>query len=354
MDQIKPEDLQAIRLLLEQNLITPSQEARLLTALRHGAELAIAVSQTPMVEAIKLASIQSRARALPVNVTEEKPPQGGRSTASPQKVHIDPEHDPKLLVELKVHEPSRNLPPPDDDFDLPDEMDGEPAVPIRTAPSAFALLDQDLDLDLDESLDYPIGTPVDEKGREEPNKPPSLASRKLLSMIDQALQAKSERPGGSDSKTKIPVPVPVPKVPANRLRPHDAPGTYQASAKPMQTFDLQDDENITIIGDVNHLLADAISKERKGLVLDMNMTENNLRLFDSTGELEVERTIKEDHAERVWARIKAMGRVEQIVGENRQKGICRIESRHEKRRLLIDVEKGSKGRDVITLYFAAI
>lgn len=362
MSQIQPKDERLLTLLMEQQQITPSQSARVRAQLNRGMEIHEALAKTPLVDALKLASVEAMAANQSNSSKEVKkptftPPAVVAPAPAPPANRVPSLDDADLDIEL--NQPAevnfgsgtyqlKNLGPVselDDDFD---DSHGDPAdleldADLELEPQHLAAsheLDDELMLpdddiasadtrrnfsDFGDDLDMPGKTPVpvrqqimvDEMEFELP--PPPKPAQKLTTNFDADLDAVIEQAMSGEH----PIPV-ISEGEFTRLAPLQDKDSFRSPQKSMQVFNTADDEGINLIREVNEIFARVLDAGGTGFAIDPRRAEENLIIYDSAGAIASQETIQRDRIDKVANRLKVMGRLEPWRRQNAQKVHFRI------------------------------
>jgi hypothetical protein len=375
---VKRQDEEVLRLLLKEQLITKVQETRLRAGLKRGMSLNEAVSRTPLVDTVKLASIQSIAtQNLDLHPQEpERSSKSGRvhklgSDGGETLGDIDPELRGFRIENLgPVKE--RDEPPPQIDDGVPtydledlqahasgdtDEFDDLDLTDEDSIGDTATGL-EDLDLDLDDDIELksvergPVAAGEDEIEtlRIFPKKKDDPKNQEFLREVDSALeQAFEKKTTGSRSSAEVPV---RNAASEDMLEPLADPAAYMPTGSAAaQTYDLADSEGITLIEKVNGIFIKAVQNDDSGFRLDPARQTGNLQRFGSDQRASNAETI--DHAviEKVINRIKVMARLEPWRPQATQKGMFRV--RHEKHKAGVYVQADpAEDREVLTVHIA--
>lgn len=380
MSEIAPKDEKLLQLLTEHGLITTAQASRVKNALMRGVDMIEAIHATPLVEPLKLASMQS---LLAAHSTDAAPLAAATAPSSPKVPRpftpIHPELD-EIDLELDIdHGPTlnlggesfelRNLGPVeskdeldldlatgahdqspvelDEDFILPDSEDhrADHTPPAKTSrPISEASLD---DLDLPE--EHP-STPAKSRSRR-PAPPPEpspeeldaemdvpaslsknvpLSSIKLSTgfeaevaeLIDGAMDVKSQpAKAGRADRPKIP------ELPEEEFDVLMSIGNHEEFSSPLkttQTYSTSDDEGINLIRHVNEIIGSVLDQRGQGFLIDSRRTENNLILYNPAGGMARRQTIESPMIDKVINRLKVMSRLEPWRRQKAQKGIFKF------------------------------
>jgi len=348
-------DDRAITLLVQQGLITDSQAKRLRTAVKRGMALGEAVVKTPMVDPVKLITIQSMvAQNLPV-----APPQ------EPAKPPLAPDPDMDLEVDLiDDREPLKigndefrikNRGPvgsvsDDLDLDFDDEANMEtvgPASPIRPKLPSIDLAEAptlskgEIDDLADSDFEFPDPEPLAAEEREQ-------FKEQVDSLLDEAFDTKS-KPRIVKPSHGTPAP-PMPSYVSPRLEPLADKESYREGKRQIQTFDLADDEGINLIRQVNEIFERAINGNASAFQLVADAVPQNLRMFDANGRISSEDSIDADSIEKVVNRIKVMARIEVWRRLPVQKGFLRLIHAGTSWECFLKSETEAERKEVVTVY----
>ncbi|MCC6546440.1 hypothetical protein IT570_04655 [Candidatus Sumerlaeota bacterium] len=354
MSPLQPKDERLLTLLLEQQQITPSQSARLRAQLGRGMEIHEALAKTPLVDALKLASIESIAANQANSSKEVRKP-----TFSPTVVAPAPSQPASRLptlddadLDLELDQPAelsigsqtyqlRNLGPVSD---LPEDFDAGDAPPV------FHDLDEELEFEPhhipgEQPLDEELMLPVDDAASTRrdftdfadeldlPGKTPppihakipvttatvTSPSTKLTTNFDVDLDAALEQAMSGEH----PIPI-VTDSEFSTLAPLQDKDSFRSPQKSMQVFNTADDEGINLIREVNEIFARVLDAGGTGFIIDSRLVEKNLITYDASGRMTSHETISHDRIDKIANRLKVMGRLEPWRRQNSQKGHFRI------------------------------
>lgn len=352
MAELTPGDEQLLRLMREQDLITPSQEARVRQAVKKGRSLGEAVSRTPLVDPVKFASLQSYAAHHAPSDPGSAPPAGEKKEQGPPPFQpIRAEDDQPVALDLDLDTPET------DSLDLDYEVRDLGPVGTPETPCAREL-DQDVDVDLDPEPDPPPRRPPPPT---DTVRPPSVAElrRQALRKREQAETPSAEsaeeagpepdQPAAAAPKPKSPAPASAASLPEP-----DDPQSYLHRNMQLQSYDLSDDEGISLIRQVNEMLQDSLDAGDAGLRLMPGVTDGpNLTRYGRDRAERAAEELEASQAEKLANRLKVMGRLEAWRRQPSQRGAFDVISQGRRYRVLLDFStgEGDGETEVLTVHF---
>ncbi len=400
-------DVVAVDLMVEQGLITNAQADRLKTLLKKGTSLGEAVIKTPLVDPIKIASIQSLAAQRQAAQTEEKLPAAGpeaiAETDDIDDLEIDLIDDSEPInmgkdkfqiknlgpvgskeaeealsgkkpsaradlesldmvelpeIEQKIFEPDKSK----SSKQISSEKNKRLPSPESMAPT-WPNQDIESDFDIEDDLEFlandethpPFGTapPPPQEDKDKKLVLPSSRDQKEFgqqvgSIIDEAFKDTDlDIPSAPESQKEK-----KPAAPAglSKLPPLENQHDYYNPAASQKTFDLSDDEGINLILEVNSILSKAIDASAAGIVIEADSGSENLKIYNAVRNLVQEDSIDPALLEKIVNRIKVMGRIETWRREQLQKGSFNLVHQGRRHRAYVHSENAD-GMPRLIVYF---
>lgn len=345
MAEISGKDERVLNLLVKQKLITPSQESRLRMWLKRGADISEAIQKTPLVDPVKLASLQSLAdhtereeaplepavvSPATAETAADTPNDDTPSTDWDEKIRKTPQGSREAVKRIEDSRPQEPAPPrifADDETHPPPFMSAHPTKPFHEArPRPSIDIDADFDRLQETEREFPppsmSDNPDDEAGLETLSSigkinPVSPADGEMMdevdSILDEAFQKKQAQKRESrhgqaieDYETIAP--------------PGDRESYRRDDAPTVQTYDLTDDEGIPLIQQVNEVLARALARNAQAILIDPRLKHSNVKIYSNDYRLVGEETLHEDMVDKVLNRLKVMARIDPWRRHSPQKG----------------------------------
>ena len=391
MDGIPSREEKTLQLLLKQELITEAQGKRLRGRMRRGMSLAEAISKTPLVDPVKLASIQSLA-AHSENQEQPQEPIRRESSREIPRMHTGAsEQKPESTIETPNASSRRQS--SSASAQVAKLAEEETAPPVSGAPSPASAAETDSNLSELDEIDFPgladerIDLDLDDLDMEETDVqteggPGMLAGPRPASSEDDIDTLRMHAPDalknagkeeGKDEDFAGEVDLVIEEVFDKKekkqkgfapLKPEEAITDFSTDVLPalgnrenyqpragvaVQTFDLEDDEGINLIQQVNEILTTSFREGDAGLIIDPGQDPAVLKRYGNSRRLSSEEVMETDMVEKIVNRLKVMGRIEPWRRQATQKGVFRIRHRGKEASAFVQSDPGSESPDLLVI-----
>jgi hypothetical protein len=164
---------------------------------------------------------------------------------------------------------------------------------------------------------------------------------------DRRLQeAMRARQGGAEAPAPAEPAKTSPATPPGGNRRLELPGSSESFLRPEAArlkYDLANDEGINLIRELNGLLIELLDMEGRGIEIDaVGTKEGEVRFYNGSGALSMQRKLEGDRALKLINRLKVMARIEPWRKDS-PKGAFEI--RHFAARRMVHLQITSRGQD---------